>query len=151
MSMSNSNGISITTTLTITIACIAIIFIVLKYTLPSSLLPDKTFHYAYAQKQEKSPDIGSLSLSNLIDQGSPHLGSKSAPVTVIDFSDFQCYLCNRFVKATEPRLNATYVQTGKVSRLLVSTEVPRKHELRSEDLFCTTRKFAYVLFERSCH
>src|SRR5207247_997095 len=100
------------TTLTITVAFIAIISIVLAYTTSYFHFPDKTYYYAYAQRQEDSPKTGNLSSSNLIDQGSPHLGSKSAPVTVIDFSDFQCYLCNRFVKATEPQLNATYVQTG---------------------------------------
>ena len=39
-----------------------------------------------------------ISLSTLIKEGSPHLGSISAPITVIDFSDFQCHLCARYVK-----------------------------------------------------
>jgi len=54
-------------------------------------------------------------LSNLIKQGAPYQGSTSAPVTLIDFSDLQCHLCDRFVKATEPQINSTYVQTGKVT------------------------------------
>jgi protein-disulfide isomerase len=54
-----------------------------------------------------------LSLSSLTSQGSPYQGSKSAPVTVIDFSDLQCHLCARYVKNTEPKINETYVQTGK--------------------------------------
>jgi protein-disulfide isomerase len=67
--------------------------------------------YAFAQTQENAP----LSLSNLIKQGAAYQGSTSAPVTLIDFSDLQCHLCNRFVKATEPIINSTYVQTGKVA------------------------------------
>src|SRR5213080_1957696 len=67
--------------------------------------------YVFAQIQENDP----LSLSNLIKQDASYQGSTSAPVTLIDFSDLQCHLCNRFVKATEPQINSTYVQTGKVT------------------------------------
>jgi thioredoxin family protein len=56
-----------------------------------------------------------LSLSTLTSQGSPYQGTKSAPVTVIDFSDFQFHLCARYVKNTEPMINKTYIQTGKVA------------------------------------
>ncbi len=77
----------------------------------SSLQPYPQPFYAFAQTQQNVP----LSLSNLIKQGAAYQGSTSAPVTLIDFSDLQCHLCNRFVKATEPIINSTYVQTGKVA------------------------------------
>ena len=67
---------------------------------------------------------GTLSLANLIKQGSPYQGSKSAPVVIIDFSDLQCKLCQRFVKYTEPQINSTYVQTGKVA--LVFKQLPNR-------------------------
>lgn len=38
-----------------------------------------------------------LSLISLVQQGSP---TSTAPITIVDFSDFQCYLCARYVKAT---------------------------------------------------
>jgi protein-disulfide isomerase len=65
-----------------------------------------------------------ISLANLIKQGSSHLGSLSAPVTIIDFSDFQCYLCARYVKNTEPKINETYIQPGKVN--LVFKHLPNR-------------------------
>jgi protein-disulfide isomerase len=65
-----------------------------------------------------------LSLRTLIQNGSPYQGNLSSPVTIIDFSDFQCYLCNRYVKNTEPLLNETYVQTGKVA--LVFKNLPNR-------------------------
>ncbi len=65
-----------------------------------------------------------ISLSTLIKEGSPHLGSISAPITVIDFSDFQCHLCARYVKATEPEINQTYIQTDKVN--LVFKHLPNR-------------------------
>ena len=65
-----------------------------------------------------------LSLRTLIQSGSPYQGNISAPLTVIDFSDFQCYLCNRYVKNAEPLLNETYIQSGKV--LLVFKHLPNR-------------------------
>lgn len=56
-----------------------------------------------------------LSIENLIKSGSPMLGNPNAPVTILDFSDFQCPNCGRHVKNTEPILNETYIQTGKAS------------------------------------
>ncbi|HEX7207240.1 MAG TPA: DsbA family protein [Nitrososphaeraceae archaeon] len=83
--------------------------------------------YVYAtiqQHQQQQQKTNNLSLSNLINQGSPYLGNISAPITIIDFSDFQCGLCARYVKATEPPLNQTYVQTDKVA--LVFKHLPNR-------------------------
>jgi protein-disulfide isomerase len=54
-----------------------------------------------------------LTLSSLISEGSPYYGNITSPLVVIDFSDFQCYLCKRYVDNTEQQLNSTYVQPGK--------------------------------------
>jgi protein-disulfide isomerase len=61
--------------------------------------------------------IGAINLSpqNLIHSGSPLLGNPFAPVTIVEFGDFQCKFCDRFAKETEPKINATYIQTGKVN------------------------------------
>jgi protein-disulfide isomerase len=77
----------------------------------SSLQPHHEPFYAYAESEKNV----TLSLSNLIKHGAPYQGSTSAPVTLIDFSDLQCHLCDRFVTATEPQINSTYVQAGKVA------------------------------------
>ncbi|MGB7960146.1 MAG: thioredoxin domain-containing protein [Nitrososphaeraceae archaeon] len=66
----------------------------------------------------------SFSLSNLIEQGSPYIGNLSAPITIVDFSDFQCHLCARHVKNTEPLINETYIQTGQVA--LVFKHLPNR-------------------------
>ena len=87
----------------------------------SSSQPYYKSFYALGQTQGGNP---ALSLSNLIKLGQPHQGSASAPVTVIDFSDLQCPLCDRFVKATEPQINSTYVHAGKVA--LVFEHLPNR-------------------------
>jgi protein-disulfide isomerase len=57
----------------------------------------------------------SLTIENILKSNSPFLGNIKAPVTILDFSDFQCPNCGRYVKNTEPLINETYVQTGKVN------------------------------------
>ena len=42
------------------------------------------------------------------------LGSATAPVTIIEFTDLQCPYCARFALDTWPQLKARYVDTGKV-------------------------------------
>jgi protein-disulfide isomerase len=64
------------------------------------------------------------SFSELIQMGSPYVGNTSAPITIIDFSDFQCHLCARYVKNTEPLINETYIQTGQVT--LVFKHLPNR-------------------------
>ncbi len=42
------------------------------------------------------------------------LGKENAPVTIIEFSDFQCPFCRRFWKETLPQIKQAYIDTGKV-------------------------------------
>lgn len=41
-------------------------------------------------------------------------GDQNAPVTIIEFADFQCPFCGRFFASTEPQINEAYIQSGKV-------------------------------------
>ncbi len=43
----------------------------------------------------------------------PVKGSKEAPVTIIEFSDFQCPFCGKFFKQALPEINKNYITTGK--------------------------------------
>lgn len=41
------------------------------------------------------------------------LGNADAPVTIIEFSDFQCPFCRKFYKETLPQIKRDYLLTGK--------------------------------------
>jgi len=41
-------------------------------------------------------------------------GSEDAPVTIIEFSDYECPFCERFYIQTLPQLQKDYIDTGKV-------------------------------------
>jgi protein-disulfide isomerase len=62
----------------------------------------------------------------LVGQG-PILGSASAPVTIIEFSDFQCSYCKRFWADTLPKLKEAYVDQGKVRFLYRHFAILGKH------------------------
>ena len=57
---------------------------------------------------------GQASIHLLIDNTSPILGSKNAPITMIEFGDYQCFYCHQFYNSTEPDIVKNYVDTGKV-------------------------------------
>ena len=43
----------------------------------------------------------------------PFLGSPQAPVTLVEFGDFQCPFCGRFFQTTEREIIEKYIKTGK--------------------------------------
>ncbi len=42
------------------------------------------------------------------------LGNQNAPVTLIEYGDYQCPFCGEFFQQTEPSIVSSYVNTGKV-------------------------------------
>jgi protein-disulfide isomerase len=57
---------------------------------------------------------GQASIHLLIDNTSPILGLKEAPITMIEFGDYQCFYCHQFYNTTEPDIVKNYINTGKV-------------------------------------
>jgi len=58
-------------------------------------------------------DLGNKKVVVSVDDD-PALGNKKAPVTVIEFSDFECPFCRSFWRDTLPLIKSTYIDTGKV-------------------------------------
>lgn len=44
----------------------------------------------------------------------PVMGQAAAPVTMIEFGDFQCPFCRKFWRESLPQLKSEYIDTGKV-------------------------------------
>jgi len=55
-----------------------------------------------------------IGLSVFTENGSPYLGDPNAPITLVEFGDYQCFFCNKYFHDTEQKLLENYVDTGKV-------------------------------------
>ena len=53
------------------------------------------------------------------ENGSPILGSESAPITVVEFGDYQCEACYAWFHTTRDTLIDNYVETGKAKLIFV--------------------------------
>ncbi|MEN8204978.1 MAG: thioredoxin domain-containing protein [Pseudomonadota bacterium] len=60
-------------------------------------------------KRPSKPTVATMNI-----EGRPTMGSADAPVTVVEFADYQCPFCLRFSKTTFPHLKKNYIDTGKV-------------------------------------
>lgn len=71
---------------------------------------------AVLKQLESKPQVDESqpSRSDVSADDDPFKGSKNAPVTIIEFSDFQCPFCARFVAQTLPLIEENYIKTGKV-------------------------------------
>jgi protein-disulfide isomerase len=50
--------------------------------------------------------------------GAPALGAAMAPVTLVEFTDYQCPYCRRYNLQTKPQLIKDYVEAGKLRYVL---------------------------------
>ena len=62
------------------------------------------------QQNLRGPDV-------LIKNGSPILGSVDAPLTLVEFGDYQCSFCKRHFDQTHDLIMKNYVETNKVKIL----------------------------------
>jgi protein-disulfide isomerase len=65
--------------------------------------------WATAEGWQPDPDRPGYNMA-----GDEYRGDVNAPLTVIEFSDFQCPFCGRHNAETQPALDEKYVDTGKV-------------------------------------
>ena len=71
------------------------------------------------------------------------LGDKNAPVTIIEFSDYQCPFCGRFWSETLPQIKKDYIDTGKVKLVFRDFPLTSIHPMAqkaSEAVECVREK-----------
>ena len=58
-----------------------------------------------------------ITMETFLANASPILGNPNAPVTLVEFGDYQCYFCNVFFHSTEDDILKNYVDTGRVKMI----------------------------------
>jgi protein-disulfide isomerase len=80
---------------------------------------------ARGQKRPSRPTTASIST-----RGKQVMGSADAPVTVVEFADYQCPFCLRFTRTTFPHLKKKYIDTGKVRWVALNLPLPFHKDAR---------------------
>ncbi len=63
---------------------------------------------------ESETELGTLTTSNLINGGSPIMGNSNAPITILEWGDYQCTFCYKFHQNTLDTIQGDFIKTGKV-------------------------------------
>lgn len=65
--------------------------------------------------------------ANVSIAGAPTIGRLDAPVTIVEFSDFECQFCQRFFKTILPEIKRDYVDSGKVRYVFLDFPLEQIH------------------------
>lgn len=63
----------------------------------------------------------------------PFIGKEDAPLTMIEFSDFECPFCKRFWEDTLPQLKTNYIETGKLKFVYRDLPLPFHDPLATQE------------------
>ena len=55
-----------------------------------------------------------ITMETFVENGSTVYGDPNAPITLVEFGDYQCHYCNVFFETIEGDIITNYVETGKV-------------------------------------
>jgi len=94
---------------------------------PASPAPEYGSSLGLGSNQGRPPpDLAAL-IPQVDIRGRPMLGDPAAPVTIVEFIDYECPFCQGYAHDTWPKLKANYVDTGKVRYVAVDFPL-RKHD-----------------------
>lgn len=77
-------------------------------------------------------------------KGSPVLGLESAPVTIIEFGDYQCPFCQKWNQNTKPLVEKNYIETGKVKLIYVDFPIVGQDSIKAHaGSYCAAEQGLY--------
>ena len=97
---------------------------------------------AFYPETESEPSL--LTTSKLIEGGSPIMGNSNAPITILEWGDYQCTFCYKFHQNTLNTIQEDFINTGKVK--LVFKDFPLNGSdslLAAEAAYCAEDQEKY--------
>lgn len=82
------------------------------------------------EEVDNTPDVDPEELETVVvsTDDDPIMGDPEAPVTIVEFSDYQCPYCQAFWKETLPLIKEKYIDTGKVKLVYRDYPLPSHTE-----------------------
>lgn len=74
------------------------------------------FAAAYFGGNQKSSDF---TMADFTSRGSPYEGNSAAPITIVEFGDYQCTYCYKFHGSSLDVIKSEYLDTGKANLIFV--------------------------------
>ncbi len=75
--------------------------------------------YSSSPSETVNLDMGRTHGTISTSMGSPILGDTSAPLTIVEFGDYQCEQCYAWFHETKPAIVRDYIDTGKANLVFV--------------------------------
>ena len=78
-----------------------------------------SYYSQLMEMQEKRMSMSGQNAPINLTSGSPVLGSASAPITIVEFGDYQCEACYHWYHNTRADIIDNYIETGKVNLVFI--------------------------------
>lgn len=89
-------------------------------------------------------DMGKTNGTVSTAMGSPILGNPSAPITIIEFGDYQCPNCYRWYHTVKPDIYENFIKTGKANLVFVDLALLGKDSPKAaEATYCAEDQGKY--------
>jgi len=95
---------------------IAIAFVVLVTVVG---IGSSSYYSTLVEMQQYQPSMSKQILDINLKNGSPVLGSENAPITIVEFGDYQCEACHHWFHNTRADIIDNYIETGKAKLVFV--------------------------------
>ena len=82
---------------------------------------------AFLQQLIRQPEEPKLVDASVVIAGEPSKGSASAKVTLVEVSDYHCPFCRRHMQATQPQIDAEYINSGKLQYIFIDYPIEQLH------------------------
>ena len=91
-----------------------------------------------------SNESKTLLFEKLIKNGSPILGNSDAPITIVEWGDYQCTYCYKFHQNTLEIINEEFIKTGKIKVIFIDFPLNGvDSKLASEASYCAQDQGKY--------